>query len=1315
MKRQISVLACLVMVIAMVCSMASCELINKFIPQSEHTHNYVEGKCECGESDPDYVAPHTHNFVEGKCECGESDPDYVAPHVHAFVNGMCDCGTNSLLLGDNVFYVTQELKDYGFNFTTITVITAGEYTITPEGGIFTWIFTDDILTGDFSTNEFGVATGSSWANYGVNEAVLQPGTYWVGCYYYTAEIGGPYNLALSYAEYVDPANTVLGEGNNTISFTAAEIAADAATRTLKIETAGDYMFKGDAFVAGVTAADGSAVAKNSDLTYTLAAGEYTVSFSMFSIFQTAADTAVALKVENQSVSGGDEGDGDDTTAGPLDTENSTLAIGENTITVTEADLEAQCIQHTIVVTAAGTFSFGSNNLAIQVVTNFGPQYVGTIELAEGTYTINIITAYLSEAGEYTLTLSYVAPAVGGEGDGTEDNPIEVTLPATDLATEGDATNYLWYTFTSTEEGILTVTYSNANSWVSLYMAGDQYNSQGDYSEQTMTFEVQADSTYLLGLGVWDAEEGVTASLSFTAQALPKDGDFEKPISVNSGATVSCEYPGGNDASKFVWYKYYPWINGTLTITMDGPAIVKYGTDTDNLSTATNQQTITLDITAYNTVYIAVQSSTLAEETITFSLEALEEPGSYDNAHTAIVGDNSGSIPSNAWAVWFKYYASASGTITFTYSDMAILINYETVASGSAFEVSEGVTYMIQVCDWAEGATSVAFNLSAGEKEVVEIEGEKVMTQVIATPGNFAKSEEYTYTAAAGSYIINVTGKDASTWFQIYDAANDSWTKYTDFPASVVFEEGNVAFRLYGWDDAVAGTEVTVEFYFVASAEGGEDGDDLEVAGSFDVDLSTGFTMYTFTADASGVYTFTAPADVDLLEADGDLPGTDTITSLTLAEGESHVICVATSSWSIYSATVTYTYEYAEVEVSGGEEEETEEVVALVLGDNSVVISEKNATEGAKQCTFTATLPGVYTFASNDVGVRILDGATVVGTGVVTLEAGKTYTAAVIAMTAGTYTVSISVDVEDLPIGNTDITGTNYYEYIAETDGTLSLGISTSATSAVTVTYSVNDGEESSFSSKSTVPSASIELKAGDKVIIKVVGATNLSASFSDGEDAVVGTPIAMGNNSISQSDVVYSYTASEGGVLTLSVGGAVMGDVSISYTVNGGDATTLELNSSVDLTLVAGDKVIITVTASGYATLKASFVVSSTDEGGDENTDDGEDGGDDTTGGDVAGDVSGTYLSATHSSGRVLQVVIDTTAGTMSVIRSTLNGVLDTAYGATECVFSYSLVDGTVTYSLTSGSGCGAITFDETGAPATVAWSAAVFEGFTKQ
>ena len=41
-----------------------------------HVHNYVEGKCECGETDPNFKPDHTHNYVDGKCECGETDPNF---------------------------------------------------------------------------------------------------------------------------------------------------------------------------------------------------------------------------------------------------------------------------------------------------------------------------------------------------------------------------------------------------------------------------------------------------------------------------------------------------------------------------------------------------------------------------------------------------------------------------------------------------------------------------------------------------------------------------------------------------------------------------------------------------------------------------------------------------------------------------------------------------------------------------------------------------------------------------------------------------------------------------------------------------------------------------------------------------------------------------------------------------------------------------------------------------------------------------------------------------------------------------------------
>ena len=60
--------------------------------EPEHTHRFIAGKCECGESDPNYVPPHFHEFIKGVCECGESDPNYVPPHEHKYVEGKCECG-----------------------------------------------------------------------------------------------------------------------------------------------------------------------------------------------------------------------------------------------------------------------------------------------------------------------------------------------------------------------------------------------------------------------------------------------------------------------------------------------------------------------------------------------------------------------------------------------------------------------------------------------------------------------------------------------------------------------------------------------------------------------------------------------------------------------------------------------------------------------------------------------------------------------------------------------------------------------------------------------------------------------------------------------------------------------------------------------------------------------------------------------------------------------------------------------------------------------------------------------------------------------
>ena len=91
--------------------------------EKEHEHNYIEGKCECGDVDPNYVT-HTHNYVGGKCECGVIDEVYMANHGHYYNNGVCECGEKEPVRK----YVTIDNVNYALNDEeTHYIVTGCEY------------------------------------------------------------------------------------------------------------------------------------------------------------------------------------------------------------------------------------------------------------------------------------------------------------------------------------------------------------------------------------------------------------------------------------------------------------------------------------------------------------------------------------------------------------------------------------------------------------------------------------------------------------------------------------------------------------------------------------------------------------------------------------------------------------------------------------------------------------------------------------------------------------------------------------------------------------------------------------------------------------------------------------------------------------------------------------------------------------------------------------------------------------------------------------------------------------------------------------
>ena len=68
--------------------------------------------CSCGEDNPDNGKnpPHEHTFVEGVCNCGVEDPNYVPPHKHEYIEGVCSCGEKDPNYSDPATPTDEEYK-----------------------------------------------------------------------------------------------------------------------------------------------------------------------------------------------------------------------------------------------------------------------------------------------------------------------------------------------------------------------------------------------------------------------------------------------------------------------------------------------------------------------------------------------------------------------------------------------------------------------------------------------------------------------------------------------------------------------------------------------------------------------------------------------------------------------------------------------------------------------------------------------------------------------------------------------------------------------------------------------------------------------------------------------------------------------------------------------------------------------------------------------------------------------------------------------------------------------------------------------------
>ena len=504
-------------------------------------------------------------------------------------------------------------------------------------------------------------------------------------------------------------------GNNNVSFSQAEIDANTADRVLNITTAGNYTFRGDLFVASIVDANGNVISRNADYTYTLAVGEYTVTFGMFSIFGIEADQAVALEIENTSAAGGDEG-------------------GED---------------------------------------------------------------------------------VGGDtAEGSEENPIQITIPAENLAAEGDSINFTWYTFTTTEAGTITIVYSNANSWVRLINVNDAEDSNTGYQKGTLTFKVKANSTYKLGLGVWNPDEGVTASVSFEVveeSPLDNKGDFysedEKTFTVTDADLLAGGFVAifnTADAGEYSFLSNYLMVSSVVA--EDGTVISKNDNWNYELA-AYSAYTIT-----FSTGYISVAGEYAVTTEYQYPEGHQMNPYwipwdyQYGNVLTAVYG--------GMWTpVWYSFYAEADGVITIT-SDSAVATLMVTGEIGSeisgvgsvTINVIKGRPYFVGSADF-ETFDENFVNLGSELNFVINfVEAEYVGDGTINMPNMIVLGEN---TASVPLY--------GCVWFAYKAEANGTLTVTTQNAVCAWYFNGQEYFATAG-DKTIKMEEGDIVYLYVETSD-----------------------------------------------------------------------------------------------------------------------------------------------------------------------------------------------------------------------------------------------------------------------------------------------------------------------------------------------------------------------------------------------------------------------------------------------------------------------------------------------------------------
>ena len=699
---------------------------------------------------------------------------------------------------------------------TVTINADGTGNINENGGYYNvnYPISSVIVIGNTvifnAADEYGNAPVCNTFTYDAESNTLVADS---GTLYVDDGSGTPVNPDVSY-------DTVIVAGSNTLYFSEAEIAADAAERKLTITVAGNYKFAaGNLFVSGIIDANGNAIAKNEDYTYTLAEGEYTVCFSMLSMFGVIADNGCELNVTVPEVV--DPGTGDD---------------DDDEYPEFQFDALKDAILGWYDFDGYSVMIFEKYEIGTYLANVFGDGYdlYFTFDVtvnADGSSTLTLYHYYV----DYETNPDMIETVLGYNiviGGSSDEEPVDATdittLPGTGISADP-------FVITESDNYFLT----NVNSYPGYLVS---FGGSGDI---TVTIKADVAELYSKSWATKYAEEGVEytftvkAGETLTMWVVMETGTADKVI-IN--VTIDGEGAGAPDvddaqaaanATLNGTYAYQPeeglafivnFNNGLITVLRDDlglglPESFAYNYTPMMGSISTEYGYFYVDVTTGDLYYgrgWLLAPYVEGEDPVVPSTPALQ------------LGDNTVTV-TDTWN-GTTVILSAENAITYVIAPGAntvVVYDYSNYFNGDKLEIAlaagESVELIVLTEDWSTG--DVVVNVS----EKAEVPGGDIPEGVVSTdltftaPKAWAKTEEQIFIAGvAGDYIITATGYDAivKTYLQYYDAAADSWTRIdTELPYTITLSAGQeLKFRLYGWDNSDEGKEIVVHIYTEAASE-----------------------------------------------------------------------------------------------------------------------------------------------------------------------------------------------------------------------------------------------------------------------------------------------------------------------------------------------------------------------------------------------------------------------------------------------------------------------------------------------------------------